>query len=246
MTNYRLLALDLDGTVLNKKRQISKRNKDWILRTIKAGVIVMFTTGRGMHRVKCFLDELDLTGPVVLVNGAEIWRSNDQLLERHFILKEDIQRLHKIALAYQATFWGYSKDSFIKGEDWNETMFQQRWMKFGMKHTEVQTIDQIRRQLIGMEEIEVTSSGQLNIEVSLKGITKEYGVRKICREFEIGFHEVMAIGDNMNDYSLLKNCGLGIAMGNALPEIKAIADITTNTNERDGVATAIENFLFKF
>ncbi|MEI3613480.1 Cof-type HAD-IIB family hydrolase [Pseudogracilibacillus sp. SO30301A] len=244
MPNYRLLALDLDGTVLNEKKQISKRNKDWILRTKKAGVIVMFTTGRGMHRVKYFLDELDLTGPVVLVNGAEIWRSNDQLLERHFISKEDIHRLHKIALAYQATFWGYSNDSFIKGEDWNETMFQQNWMKFGMKHTEVKTIDQIRRQLLGMEEIEVSSSGQLNLEISLKGITKEYGVKKICREFGIGFHEVMAIGDNMNDYRLLKNCGLGIATGNASPEIKAIADTITDTNERDGVAKAIENFLF--
>src|SRR5699024_11145446 len=109
-----------------------------------------------------------------------------------------------------------------------------------MRSDDPQVIHHLRKELQGYETIKVTWSNTDLVEISRKGVSKETGVRILCDHFDIDLSEVIAIGDNMNDMELIQAAGLGVAMGNAQPELKAIAYELTETNENDGVVKAIQ------
>lgn len=243
MAKYRLLAVDLDETLLTKDKRITKETKLSIARAEQAGVVVIFATGRGLERVENFLKELNLNNPMVLVNGAEVWKKPGQLWERHFINSEAIRTLYYIAEEAGAKYWGYNADGLVHSSDWTEGMLDLDWLKFGIRHDDINVINKIKEQVKGLKTLEVTSSAQTNLEMSAKGISKETGVRKVCKELNIKMKHVMAIGDNLNDFKLIQAAGLGVAMGNADDRLKEVADQITDTNEADGVAKAIQNFL---
>jgi len=243
MAKFRLLALDLDNTLLTKDKRISSENKKWIRRAEAAGVTILFATGRGRQTTQHLKEELDLTGPMVLVNGAEVWAGQNQLLRRYFIEKSDIRYLHDLAVRYDAKFWGYSADSLTKMKDWNESMFDVDWLKFGIRKDDLSLIKQIRKEAQKLPNVEITRSASVNMEVSLKGVSKATGVKKVCEHMNIGMENVMAMGDNLNDLELIKAAGFGVAMENADDVLKDVADAVTTHHEEDGVARAIERYL---
>lgn len=244
MSKYRLLALDLDGTLLNNEKKITETTKKWLERTEELGIKIVFATGRGFQRVEHLLVELNLEIPMVLLNGAEIWEQPNQLLERHFIRRQDIINLHSLAIKEKANYWGYDVNNHVRWHEWNEDMFNKDWMKFGISHPDLNVIKKLKQRLKKEEHLEITSSAANNIECSRIGLSKEYGIKKICDNLNIDIKEVMAIGDNMNDYRLIKTAGLGIAMGNSAEELKVVADDITASNEKNGVAKALEKHLF--
>ncbi|MEY9095872.1 Cof-type HAD-IIB family hydrolase [Paenibacillus sp. RC84] len=244
MSAYKLVALDLDGTTLTDDKRISEVNRIWIRRATEAGVTVIFSTGRGIQTAKSYWDELRLDVPMVLLNGAEIWKGPGRLWERHYLSRQQIRELHKLAVGAGAWYWGYSVESLTNREEWTEEMFDRDWMKFGMGHHDLPTIVGLREQVRQMGMLEVTRSADTNMEISALGVTKESGVRKVCGLLGIGMHEVMAIGDHHNDRMLIQAAGLGIAMGNAEAELKEAADAVTGTNSEDGVAQAIQQYIF--
>lgn len=244
MANYRLLALDLDETLLTKDKRITDETKYWITKATEAGVTVIFATGRGTQKVGEIREELGLKTPMVLVNGAEVWGKPGQLMARYYISREDVRLLHSLALEAEATYWGYSVESLTGPGTWSEEMFNRDWMKFGIRHKDQQVIEQLSAHVKNSPTLEVTHSSVENIEFSLKGITKETGVRKVCESLKIEMENVIAIGDNLNDLRLVQSAGLGIAMGNADDQLKRVANEITDTNENDGVAKAIQRFIF--
>lgn len=243
MPRYRILAIDLDGTLLTNDKKITDDTKKWMAYAMEEGVIVVLATGRGLPVVEDIRKELYLNMPMVLLNGAEVWKNPTDLLERHFILDEDIKNIYKLAVEAKAFYWGYSAQSLVNAENWTDAMFNQQWLKFGIHHQDEAVLNELKRKICHFPNVEVTSSNQANLEVSFKGTSKESGVRKICEVLQMEMKDVMAIGDSLNDFRLIKAAGLGIAMGNADDSIKEIADETTDTNEKDGVAKAIQNFL---
>lgn len=96
-----------------------------------------------------------------------------------------------------------------------------------------------------MGTLEVTRSAPTNMEISVKGTTKESGVREVCQMLGFSMSDVIAMGDSDNDAKLLKAAGLGVAMANGEEHIKSIADVITATNNEDGVAQAIRKFVFQ-
>lgn len=94
-----------------------------------------------------------------------------------------------------------------------------------------------------IDQLAVSSSSYGNVEVTRKDAQKGIALEKIAEELNVVLKDAMAIGDNLNDISMLKRAGTAVAMGNATSEVKAIADVVTGTNIEDGVATAIENIL---
>lgn len=94
-----------------------------------------------------------------------------------------------------------------------------------------------------IDQLAVSASSYGNIEVTRKGAQKGIALEKMAEELNVDLKDAMAIGDNLNDISMLKRVGTAVAMGNATSEVKAIADVVTGTNIEDGVATAIENIL---
>lgn len=246
MGTYKMIALDLDETVLTRNKEISTENREWIHRAYNEGVIVTFATGRGYKTVKDIYESLGLDIPMVLANGAEIWEKSGQILKRLYIEQNDIRMLHNIAKDADLTFWGYSDDQHVPGKKWTEESFALNFFKFAMRSDDPQVIYHLRKELQGYETIKVTWSNTDLVEISRKGVSKETGVRILCDHFGIDLSEVIAIGDNMNDMELIQAAGLGVAMGNAQSELKAVADEVTDTNENDGVAKTIQKYVREY
>jgi Cof subfamily protein (haloacid dehalogenase superfamily) len=100
-----------------------------------------------------------------------------------------------------------------------------------------------REKLKARADIQVTSSGQDNLELVMPGVGKESALRFITEKLGLTMSRVMSIGDNLNDIGMIREAGFGVAMGNALPEVKAEADFITASCDEDGVALAIEKAL---
>lgn len=238
-----MLALDLDGTTLLDSKEISENNRQWIRKAVDEGVVVSIATGRGIQGAENYRAELGLTSPMILLNGGEIWKAPGELLERHFMNEEHIYQLHQIAMKTDSWFWGFTLEGMKKKSEWTDDLLKQTWMKFGILNEDTTILTEIRVSIKDWDGIEITSSAPNNLEVSPKGISKEYGVSKICEFLGFSLNDVMAIGDSLNDFKLIQAAGLGIAMGNAEDKLKQVADEITDTNEQDGVAKAISKYL---
>ena len=92
-------------------------------------------------------------------------------------------------------------------------------------------------------DITVVGGGFRNFEIGKAGVTKIEGIKELCKLLDVPMEQTMAIGDSENDYSMINAAGIGVAMGNASDDIKAIADYITTTNEEDGVGEAIKKFI---
>ena len=182
--------------------------------------------------------------PMVLVNGAGFWERPGELLEpRRFIEPEGARQLYQLAVDHGAWFWGYGVDSLVHLNEWNEEMFSRPWLKLGIRHDDLPVIERLRETVRSWNTYEVSRSAPVNMEISPKGVSKVYGVRRLCHHLGIDMSQVMAIGDSLNDLALIQAAGLGVAMANAEPIVKEHADWITLSNEEDGVAEAIRRWI---
>lgn len=242
---YKLIALDLDGTLLTDREQITDETKRWIQYAVDNGVKVIFATGRGLQNAKGFWDELGLDSPMVLLNGAETWEGPGRLNKRVFIPRDTIRRIHAIAAERGDWYWGYSVESLTGATDWTPEMFERDWMKFGIGSHDQRKLAEIKEELLSWGTLEITHSAPVNMEISVQGITKESGVREVCQLLGLSMSDVIAMGDSSNDAKLLKAAGLGVAMANGEEHIQSIADVITAANNEDGVAQAIRKYVFQ-
>ncbi|WP_438434154.1 Cof-type HAD-IIB family hydrolase [Gorillibacterium sp. sgz500922] len=241
---YSLIALDMDGTVLDENSQITPENRKWILRAIEHGVTVMFATGRGLQSVQPFVQELGLTSPMVAVNGSEVWEAPGLLKTRHVMDPVWIREMVDLAVRRDTWYWGYAVEGLFNKERWVEDIGSMEWLKFGFYVEDAALLGEIRAELETTGRYELTNSHPFNIEVNPSGVSKESGLLEVCAMRGITMDEVIAMGDSMNDLSMIRAAGLGIAMGNAQEEVKAAADYITALNTEDGVAKAIRKFVF--
>lgn len=244
MSKYKLIALDLDNTLLTDDKTITENTKYWLNRARNEGITIIFCTGRGIQRTEAFWEELNLETPMVLVNGAEIWEKPGKLMERHVLPELGVRELVDFADKHNSRYWGYSVQSLTHKRDWTEASFKEDWLKFGIRNDDIPTIDRLREEVRSWGSYEVTQSHAVNMEISPLGINKGYGLELVCKHLGITLDQVIAMGDSHNDSTMLKKAGLGVAMANASEEIKAMADVVTASNEDDGVAKAIEQYVF--
>lgn len=103
----------------------------------------------------------------------------------------------------------------------------------------------IKDEINKLNSVDCFASGDHSLEINYKDVSKGNAIKSLLDKYNIKEEELVCIGDNENDISMIKLAGLGIAMGNAISEVKNIADYITDTNKRDGVAKAIEKFILK-
>ncbi|OCT16609.1 phosphoglycolate phosphatase [Paenibacillus pectinilyticus] len=243
MGSYKLIALDMDGTLLNEDKRISAENQAAIREATAQGKIVIMSTGRGAISAMPYIQELGLTTPLVVVNGSEVWASPDSLLRRTLVPMETIRELHKLALENDCWWWAYSVEGVFNRESEGLDIKSQEWLKFGYYSDNAEKLQRIREVVAGWGTLEITNSHPSNLELNPLGISKAKGVEDVCQLLGISMSEVIAMGDSENDIAMIREAGLGVAMGNAQDEVKRIADITTVTNEEHGVAQVIRTYL---
>jgi len=246
MTNYKLLVLDLDGTLLEPSGTISAENKRWIANARKAGMNVTFASGRHRKYMRDYAEELGITAPIVSNNGCDIWLPDGTTLRRSIMPVEHIRFLYGLAQQYGLRFRAYAVEGdFEEGVFRPESMDRYQWLMWMYRIAENGSSikDVLWATLTAFGKFELSMAGPFKLDVNSLGISKELGVQYICAELGVHSSEVVAIGDGLNDVKLLRWAGLGIAMDNASCEVKAAADRVTADFRQDGVALAIRQIL---
>ncbi len=272
MKKMKLVALDMDGTTLDSDRKISEYTKEVIEKSIESGVIVMAATGRPQYSVPEQFLKLKGVRYLITCNGARIvdLKTNDIMYEQ-MLNKDDVLEMIQIARKYDAYYEaiisgvGYTTkemlDNVVK-YGWLENMasYLKKTRKIvdsientvneavlGIDKFQVVITDKVKREEALAEfrrlgAYEMDSAFERNIEITAPKVNKGNGLETIAKRLNIPMEQTMAIGDGMNDYSMVKVAGVGVAMENAVEELKTIADYITDTNDKDGVAKAIARF----
>lgn len=277
--NIKLICIDMDGTLLNSKHEISERNKEALKKANSLGVKIAITTGRLFCSARYYADLIGIDSPVIGSNGAYIKHKYDDIaILENPIPKNIAIEIYKIVKKHGLTVNFNSWDTLIREDEvpathaytiMNKDLPDDKKVKFIVNSDVIETISNFDGKIlkgIVIEEAEdkdnlwaakdelketfgdrlhVVSSGTDNFEVMVGTTSKGNAVAHLADTFNINPEEVMCIGDSENDISMLKFAGVSVAMGNGLQMVKDIADFVTDTNNNDGVAKAIEMFVFK-
>ncbi|CAM3737561.1 Cof-type HAD-IIB family hydrolase [Alkalicoccus chagannorensis] len=239
--DIRLIVLDMDGTTLNSSHQISRSNTLAVHEASEAGYEMMIATGRSLPAVAHFAEELKMKDWIITGNGSEIWElSGPELKHRQLLNAALVEKMNQIKVKHGARHWAASVDKVWKNE-MPEDIQSRQWLKFGYDLDDTAVRDQILHLLHQEDELEVSNSSPLNIEVNAAGVHKAAAIEKVLEDRGWGFHQVMALGDSLNDLTMIREAGVGVAMGNAQEEVKQEADFVTADFEADGVAEALRH-----
>jgi hydroxymethylpyrimidine pyrophosphatase-like HAD family hydrolase len=233
---YKLLVVDVDGTLINSQGDISSQDRSALARVRQSGLGVSLSTGRGLPASLEIIDQLELDGFHISFDGAlvshprlgeEVYqRTIDPATVEHMVTAAHEQNLELELFSVTSYFaeresWSTEAHRRVFGIEVNIMAFAGIWARERI----------IKGGLIS------TSSGQR------AGVSKGNALQALASHLGISLGEVVAIGDGSNDRSLLAAAGLAIAMGNASDEIKAVADHVTLDVDHSGVAAAIGRFL---
>jgi Cof subfamily protein (haloacid dehalogenase superfamily) len=273
--NYKLICIDMDGTLLNDKKIISERNLRAIRLAYEKGVRIAVCTGRIFNSADFFSELLGVKSPVIASNGAYIIeKDRNEVVYKGILGAEKCNKLLAVFRRYDIYPHYYTKDTIfteklvysskfyeevnktlpvdkqIKIElvkDWNEVFhkYESEIFKGIAVDDDLDKIQEAKNVLINMEDFEVVSSRINNFEVMNKGVSKGSAVKILADYYGITKEQVICIGDSENDLSMIKFAGLGVAMGNGDDDVKAAAKYITDDNNRDGVAKTIEKFVLE-
>ncbi|MCA0969609.1 Cof-type HAD-IIB family hydrolase [Halobacillus litoralis] len=266
MKERHLIALDLDGTLLTDEKVISPKTKETVLRAMDEGHIVVIATGRPHRASINYYHELGLQTPMVNFNGALIHHPTDHKWDAlHSPMS--VRTAHQIIEACQnlgvRNILAEVKDEVYLDQYDEEIMsiFQTKndpihvgQLQANLKsdptsiliHPEESKISLLRSQLD--EHAELIDHRKWGapyhvIEIVKSGLSKAVGLEKISRYFDIPENRIIAFGDEDNDLEMLDYAGVGVAMGNAINELKDVANHITLTNEEDGIGEFLSDYL---
>ncbi|MCY9185120.1 Cof-type HAD-IIB family hydrolase [Bacillus halotolerans] len=240
--NIKLIAIDMDGTLLNDEQLISDENRNAIREAEDKGVYVVISTGRTLMTCRELAESLKLSSFLITANGSEIWDSNFNLVERKLLHTDHIKMMWDLRNKHNTNFWASTVNKVWRGE-FPENITDHEWLKFGFDIEDDDIRNEVLAELRKNKELEITNSSPTNIEVNALGINKAAALAKVTEKLGFTMENVMAMGDSLNDIAMIKEAGLGVAMGNAQDVVKETADWITDTNIEDGVAKAIRHWV---
>lgn len=266
--SYKMIVLDIDGTLTNNEKEISSRTKVVLQKAQEQGIILALASGRPIVGLRKFSHELELDshhGLLIAYNGGRVIDAQtDQLLYEKLIPVDQaitlLKHFEKFPVNPMVT-----DDSYLYVPDINGYKVDYEKSINGLPVKEVgrlsealdfspvkvllsapndilmSIMDEIRRPF--EEQYSFTMSESFFLECNMKGISKGSSLARLCDQMQIKPEEVIAFGDAQNDISTVKFAGLGVAMGNACEELKEVADEITLTNNEDGVAAVLEKYI---
>lgn len=271
--DIQLVAIDLDGTLLRDDKSLSQENVDAIKEAIEQGVQVVICTGRTLPSIQYLSKQLpqgDGDEYLILQNGAVIHQLPDLNIVHETILTEsDRQAIYDVFKEYrseevQMVAFDPDKLYLVDDETANPTVVQdaktlstditlakfEEVLNLGTLYKivvfgGVEFIDDYLEKIPNdlYEQVHIVRSLPVAIEFIPKLANKANGLNALIQQLDIKAENIMTIGDELNDYEMVKMAGLGVAMENGHPEVKRVADELTLTNNENGVAHAIRKFV---
>ena len=264
---YKLVAVDMDGTLLREDKTVSDRTKAAIQMAHEQGVKVVLASGRPIEGLNRYLEELGLCTEedyVLSYNGSVVQNVGTKEVIAKSVLKgTDLMYLYDIAQKLNINIHAFSKDGCITPKmseysqlegringiavheiDYSEIPLDEDIVKV-MLVDPAEVLEEAIKQLPEevYEKYTVVRSAPYFLEFLNKNSGKAIGVKALGEHLGIKREEIICIGDAGNDLDMIEFAGLGVAMGNAFEEVKAAADYITGSNEEDGVAQVIEKFV---
>lgn len=273
---YRLVAIDLDGTLLDMNKKISNRNKRAIALAKEKGVKIVICSGRVFTGARLYAKQVDSRDPVIACNGAIICENIDgEVIYSDNLDTEAGLKIVDICHKHQVYYHVYSGNTMLteklgftslKYFENNRLLpledrvdievvqnmaekiksMQGQVLKFVVVTDDTELLRRVRNEIEQIYGVAVMSSNYDNFEVMNKGVSKGAALKRLSELLSIPAGEMMAIGDNENDISMLEYAGLGVAMDNGEDCAKEAAQYVTASNSQDGVAEAIEKFILGF
>lgn len=288
---YKLLAIDLDGTLLDSYGQISQKNKQAVQKAVQKGVEVVLTSGRGAKSVENLANEIGANHYMICGNGSMIYDfKENNLIYENFLSQKKVLQLVQICEENSIYYSIYTKDSIItKNLNYNVLFYHhENANKPDSKKTHIHLIENIYDYILNREEkdyikmcicddnniifqgitkklknvkyVDVLDVGHMSrkilkygteefsmeyfyTEITSQNVDKWTAISYLIEKLGISKEDVIAIGDNINDKTMLENAGLGVAMENSAPYIKEMAKKVTSSNNEDGVAKIIEEYI---
>ena len=272
--DYKLICIDMDGTLLDDNHLISEENKKAIKEAHDKGVIIAVTTGRLFASASYHYGLLGIEGPIIASNGTYIReRSKDEFIYKDTFTFEESKELYEILNKTNLTHYFYTYNTALGSKafpsnhpyvSFNKEVpenlrinicikedllpslkkYENEILKaIVLEEKDKETLFKVKDELKALDKFEVVSSGDNNFEIMKKGSSKGSAVERLAESLSIKQEEVICIGDNENDLSMIRYAGLGIAMGNGVDLLKNEANYITDTNVNFGVAKAIRKFV---
>lgn len=267
---YKLVALDMDGTLLREDKTISDRTKKAIKDARKMGTTVVLATGRPIEGVRKVLKELDMLTEkdyVLSYNGALVQKTSDKkVISKVALSGKDALELYKLSKELGVNIHAFSENlGLVTPKMSKYTEVEAEINDIEVKVIDMNTIkeDDVIIKIMMIDEPEilgpafdklpkeifekytVVRSTPYFLEFLNKEANKGVGVELLANHLGVKQDEIITMGDAGNDKHMIEYAGLGVAMGNAFDEIKEIANYITDTNENDGVAKTIEKFILE-
>ena len=269
---YSIIALDLDGTLTNSEKNITPRTFDALMKAQREGVRLVLASGRPTFGIAALANQLQLAdygGYVLSYNGGRIidWCEKTVIFSQ-VVDQKLVPILYDFAEKAQLPIVTYLPDAILASKNEGEYLAEEARIN-GMPVVVAQNFVEEAMQIAGgstkflipgepelliqlesemkaalSEQMEVFRSAPFFLELPPKGIDKAQSLQRLLTHLGLERESLMAFGDGFNDLSMIQFAGQGVAMANAVEEVKSIADFVTTSNEEDGIAHALEQLLF--
>ena len=264
---YRAIALDLDGTLTNHEKVVTPKTREALLQAASQGAVIILASGRPTYGIEPVAECLELNqrgGYILSYNGGNIVNAQTgEKLFSQFLPDEVRPELYAYAKEHDHALLGYAgneiitempDDQYVKEESRINKMnirkvdnlfealepHPTRLLMTGAPTLMLKAEEDLVEKL--GDRMDIFRSAPFFLELVPKGIDKAKSLTRLLAKINLTPADLIAFGDGYNDLSMLKLAGMGVAMENAAPEVRAEADYVTLSNEEDGVAAALEHF----
>ena len=274
MDDIRIIALDLDGTLLDSDKNLSEANRAALAAAAAKGILVVPTTGRFFGMMPPAVRDLPFVRYAITVNGAQVYdRETDTAIVREELplaqaleIMRFLDGFDVIYDCYQDNWGRMTRAMQEKAEEYAQCPHYVKMIRefrkpypdlkdyLAEQGRDVQKImlfardPAVRDRILAdiqthFDDLAVSTSTFNNLEINTATAHKGRAIERFAAHFGWTLANCMAFGDGLNDLSMVKMAGTGVAMANAAPEVLAAADYVTLSNDDDGVAAALQHFL---
>lgn len=265
---YTIIALDLDGTLTNSKKEITPRTYDALMAAQQRGVKIILASGRPVYGMEHLAEQLRMEeygGYVLAFNGGKLidWRTKEVIMEQK-LPNELVARIYHSAVDADLAVLTYRGKTIVTNKAFDRHVMHNAYInrlplvelddflneiEYPVNKClivgEPERLAVLEKKMLGEygDTMGIFRSQPFFLECVPPGIDKAHTLEILCSKRGIKKEEIIACGDSWNDLSMIEYAGLGVAMGNAVDDLKAKADYVTASNEEDGVAEVIERFI---
>ena len=255
----KLLLFDLDGTLLTSDKKISEANLIALRKCREIGYLIGVSSSRSEQNCLSFLGELN--SDILITSGGALVKKNDEYIYKATFSEEQTNEMINIAKqicgfdceitidTIDKHYWNYKVNPFNTSETWGQSSwtdysnFREEALKMCVEIFDDSTANKLKDALTDCDCIRFSDGHWYKF--TKKGVTKEDSIRFVCESFSISTDEIIAFGDDYSDIGMLKISGIGVAMGNAIDDVKKISDIVIGSNDESGIAEYLNHLMDK-